>query len=512
MTKIRVKTIAGAALAASALFALTAPGASAAAAVKMPRVLDGFSDTQAIKVTLKVPSIPQLRAAMLAAGLPVDALPAVDVSEPLVKVIEIATNHGEAVRSVDDNDRISTKASGFSLPLRDGATTAGLTATHCKAATCTGEDANATKAAQRIELPAALGHVDVAGASSRTLTHLSTDQRTAAIDLNVSLESVLATEALGALRTALGTLTTQLNSTVVPQLNSTIDTVKTTVDGVAALAPLKEELDRVITIDHVKPIANLSEVSLLTGRVLSGSSTIATKDAGGMTGLLSTSESEIVNLELLDGWASVGSIKVAAEAFANSVKGLNTAKATSEMDVANVDLGGLLGIHLSADDLIHLTQSATLKNLVKDTAEAAGVKQDLTQIENAIELVYDTAGISVVRLDNTNRENIGRSGALSEATANSMMIQIAPKFPNVAKLQSGLASGTIPALADSDYVPTGLSLTVELPRAEAVVRATSVQSICVGSCVPITGLGTPWMVALSMIGLAILVRKFALAR
>ena len=501
MTKNRLKAIAAASAAASALFALTAPSAQAA---EIPKVLNGFADSQALHITLRAPSIPQLRAAMIAAGLPVDALPAVDVSEPLVQTLTVALNHGGTNKS-----GASMHSGGYAIAL-SGGDTEPTVETSCRAASCSGATAAQSLAAHRLDLPSSLGYLDIAGASSTSTTHLSTSSKTAAIDVNVSLESVLQNQSLAAVSSALETLRGQLNTTVVPALNGAIDTVQTTVDDVAALAPLKAELDRIITVDHVKPIPDLSKVDLVTGRVLAGAASLADETRDGTTGLLARSGSEIVDLELLGGWASIGSIKVLAEAFANSVKGAGGADANSRTDIANVDLGGLLGVHVSADDLIHLTQSSTVKALARDTMKELGLNQDITDIENAIELVYDVAGISIVKLGNT--EKVSPAGILAEATANSLLIKIEPKLPNFTKLQAGLAGGHVPLLADSDYVPTGLSLTVELPNASASVAATSVQSVCIGSCVPVTGIGTPWIVALSMLALALLVKRFALAR
>jgi hypothetical protein len=498
MASTRIKATAGIVFAASGLFALTAPSAQA---VTVPRVMNGVADSQALKVTLRVPSIPQLRAALVAAGLPVSALPNVDIGEPLVQVIEISTNHGGVTKS----DAIMN-AGGFARPL------AGALGEPLASETCSSGDgcsSNATVAAQRVELPSQLGHVDIAGALSKTLTPLSTVNKTAAVDVNVSLESVLQNATLSAVTGALETLRGQLNTTVVPALNGSIDTVKDTVDGIAALAPLKAELDRIVTVDHIKPIPDLSKVDLVTGRVLGGAAEIKDETVAGTTGLRATSASEIINLQLLGGWASIGSISVSADAFANSVAANHAAKAKAVTDIANVDLGGLLGVHISADDLIHLTESETMKALIRDTAKGLGVNQGLTNIENAIELVYDTAGISIVKLGNS--EQTTRTKA--EATANSLLVKIEPKLPNFTKLQAGLASGKVPALADSDYVPTGLSLTVELPSATAAVQAASVLGAdCIKSCVPVTGVGTPWMVAFALLGLAVTVRKFALSR
>lgn len=496
MGKTRVKVISAVAVGASALFALTAPAASAA----MPKVLNANAGSQALKVTLKVPSIPQLRAALIAAGLPVDAVPAVDVSPLATQVIDVARNGAAATKSAG-----TMHSEGFADPI-GGSIKSQNAQSSCNDAACD----NATNiVAQRIDLPNDLGYVDIAGATSVNPTHLRSAQKTAAVDVNLSLESVLNKE-LAAVAGVLDTLRTSLNTTVVPQLNSAIDTVKTTVDGVDALLPVKRELDRIITVDHVKPIPDLSEVDLVTGRVLGGIAKVTDETRNGMTGLAAHSESEIVNLSLLGGWATIGSIRVEADAFANSVKGAAGSDANSVTDIANVDLGGLLGVHISADDLIRLTESETLKAVARDTMKELGVNQDLTNIENAIELVYDTSGISVVKLSNT--EKVSPAGILAEAAANSLLIKIEPKLPNFNKLREGLAGGSVPLLANSDYIPTGLSLTVELPTATAWVQATSVKSVCVGSCVPITGVGTPWLLAIALIGMAIAVRKFALAR
>jgi hypothetical protein len=497
--KTRIKATAAAALATSALFAMTAPSASAA---DIPKVLNGNASAQAMVVNVTIPTVTQLRNAMVAAGLPVSAIPDLDIPEDGVHNLIISSDFAQATKA-----NAVMHADGWASPLR-GSVEVPRSETACAAATCS---ATESVAKQRVEVPLGLGFIDVAGASSATPTHLSSQQRTAAVEVDLSLRSVLDDGmALAAVGDALDTLRTQLNTTVLPPLNGAIDTVKTTIDGVAVLQPLKQEIDRIITVDHVKPLPDLSKADLVTATVLGGAASVTDETRSNMTGLSARSESTVIDLEILDGWASIDSIKVTAEAYANSVKGANGADANSHTDIANATFGGLLGVHVSADDLIHLSESETLKAVARDTVRELGLTNDISDIENAIELIYDVAGLSIVKVPNV--ESVSPAGIKAEASANSLVIKVQPKFPNFTKLQQGLAGGHVPLLADSDYIPSGISISVELPSATAAVQATTVRSVCIGSCVPVTGVGTPWIVAAILLGSALLVRRFVIVR
>lgn len=503
MTKNRsLKTLGLLSTGAFALFALTAPSAGAAG---IPRVMYAQADSKALTVTVNIPTLAELKGALVAAGAPIDALPTVDTLPSLDQAITISRTGATA-----NHGRDELGAGGFADPLGGVLSEVSALETHCTDASC---DSKKSHLPIRLDLPSpvALGHIDIAGAVSQSLTNLSSSQKVGLADIDLSLAPLLDDgRTLAAVGDALDQVTATINTTVLPPVNTAIDNVKSVVDGIAVLQPLKKEIDRVITVDHVKPLPALSKSDLVTGTVLASTSKVTDEVKGAMTGMRATAGSTIVDLKVLGGWISADSIKVAATAYANSVKGSNEAVAESKMDVLNASLGGLLGIHVSADDLIHLADSNTLKTVARDTLIEAGVPAAITDLENAIDILYTTAGVRIEKI--ANEELLGPSGITASASANSMRIVVEPMLPKVSALTARPTNGAmaVPALTKADYVPTGIRIAVDLPTAFATVGATVTESFCVGSCVPISGLESHWLFAIALLGGALAVRRFVL--
>ncbi|MFP5225745.1 MAG: hypothetical protein ACLGH3_09395 [Actinomycetota bacterium] len=493
----RVTTMA---FAVTGLFAMSMPSAQSA----IPPVINGQAYSEAMKVVVTIPSVAQVRQALLDAGYPVTAMPALDLGATSQTLV-ISSNYGDVTRT-----NATGAASSWAAPLL-GDTSMPKSSSRCDSTSCADE---ASLAKTRIELPAplALGSVDVAGALSRTTGNLRTQGTTGIVDIGLKLESLIGEgAALAAVGNALNTVRTTVNGSVLPVVNNSIDTVKSTLDGITALKPIKDELDRVITVGNIKPLPDIRTADLISGRVLAGAANLSDEPAKTLDGLRATSLTQIVDLGIFGGWVTADSIEVKASAFANGVKGEASAKADSKTDVVNLDVGGLLGVHVSSEDLARLLDPKTLKDAGGQTLENLGLGAAVTELENALDLAYGTAGITLEKL--ANEEKVSPAGTLATATANSLRLRIAPALPNYEKLMSINSGGSvIPKFTKSDFTPSGLSITVDLPSATAAVAATNVKPVCIGSCVPKTGVESKAVWALALLGLAVGVRRFALGR
>lgn len=503
MTQTLTKRFLVTGTAVAGLLALSMPAANSA--IKIPEVINGQAYSEAMKIVVTIPSAAQVRQALLDAGYPVTAMPALDIGATSQTLV-ISSNYGDVTRT-----RGTGAASSWAAPLL-GDTSMPKSSSRCDSTSCADE---ASLAKTRIALPAplALGSVDIAGALSRTTGNLKTQGNTGIVDVNLNLDSLIGAGApLAAIGEALNTVRTSVNTSVVPAVNSTVATVKTTLDGISALDPIRKEVDRVLTIGQLKPLPDLRTVDLVTARVLAGAASLADEPAATLAGLRATSLTEIVNLGVFGGWVSADSIAVKASAFANGVKGEANAQANSKTDITNLDVGGLLGVHVSSEDLARLLDAETLKTAGGETLKNLGLGAAVQELENALDLAYNTAGVSLEKL--ANEEKVSPLGILASATANSLRLRIAPALPNYAKLTAiGTTPGSIiPKLAKSDFTPTGLAITIDLPSATAAVAATSVKPVCIGSCVPKTGVESKALWALMLIGLALGVRRFALGR
>lgn len=490
-----------------AAFGLTALLAPSAGAASMPPVLSGEAKATALTVTVSIPSLAELRSALIAAGYPVSALPSVDILDDTLSLV-VASTDAQSTHSpgTTDIDAMNV-ASGWAAPLLGKPVSAPKSQTRCDTTSC----ANSVSVAKdTIVLPAPLdlGKIDIAGAHSSTTSYFDTVSETGLIDVDLSMGRLIGSGApLAAIGTALDQVRTAVNSNVVPPLNDSIDTVNAALNGVAPLQPLKRELDRIITVDHIKPLPDLRTVDLVTGRVLGSHSSLADATRANVTGLQAKAESQIVNLEVLGGWASIDSIHVLAEAYANGIKGKNDATSVSNTDIVNASLGGLLGIHVSAADLEHLLDPATLKGVVRDTLPPAA-SAAVDEIAAAIDIIYNVSNVTLERLSSS--KLVSPAGVKAQATSNSLRLRVAPQIPNFAKLTA--AGAGVPRLAKSDYTPSGLVISIDLPSASAAVAATNVLPVCIGSCVPITGVEHKVLFGLMLLGLAIGVRRYALSR
>jgi hypothetical protein len=123
-------------------------------------------------------------------------------------------------------------------------------------------------------------------------------------------------------------------------------------------------------------------------------------------------------------------------------------------------------------------------------------------------MLYNIAGITV--------ENVGtqivKQANFASAKAGTLRITVAPKLPVLGSL-SQLTGGAVPSLDSIKYVSTGIALQIELPNSSA---ASSVGAAVLGKTFPgpkaRTGVGTPFALAFVLIGAAIVVKRYALAK
>src|SRR5439155_390635 len=99
--------------------------------------------------------------------------------------------------------------------------------------------------------------------------------------------------------------------------------------------------------------AGLGEINIAGAQSITAN-VVNQRGASGQMGVLSTSNSQIANLDILKlgsgkGWAHIDAISLLPKAFGNGVKSEAIAEAKSS--ATGGDVGGLLGMHISNADL-----------------------------------------------------------------------------------------------------------------------------------------------------------------
>jgi len=495
----------GAAVVAMALGTLAIAGSGAGAAgANLPDILNGQSDAQALRLKVTVPGTAEIQAVLKEAGLDTSA---VDLSglglDGLTIDQKISLTHGEVLRSLEDG--ATDVASGWASVLQGLLGGDMPTAqTRCTGADCS--DAIATDAT-RIDLPLGLGHVILNGASSKTASLVDTRNDTALAQVLVDPEELLAT--LG-VDTQLRELTNTFNTTVIPVVNDVIETADETIHSLPLDNTEKDIIDRIVTLDPVDPLPDLTKVDLVSLDVLGSTSNIFPETRTGVEGLLAEASSKIANVALLGDWATIGSIDLKTEAYANGVKG--GAKAVATSNVVDANIGDGIGVHVSGADLQFLTNPVKVYETIrKDAQLLPELEGPLTQVANASKLLLQIAGIKV-ELFGT-EENAAKNGLWATSRAGSLKVTIEPQLIN----QAGLAAitsapvGTVPLLDnDKHFTSTGLRVELTAPEAYSAVSVGNVLDEF--NPPPTTGVATPLLASLMLLGGAITIRRFALAR
>ncbi|MGZ4206503.1 MAG: hypothetical protein ACXVQ6_01235 [Actinomycetota bacterium] len=528
-----------AAVVAVAVATFVAAGSGAQAAPALPNVLNGVADAQALHIKLQLPTLAELQSTLSQVlGVDTSALPALpsQVTELLNSVSNldevVSLNHGEVMHGVT---KTVDHALGFANPLTgtldSTLKTLGISGTAVSSGCTAGSPCTSSnplpsqvQGGQTIPIPY-LGTIKLAGAQSITKNMLDTQNLTGLVDVNLSLSGLLGAGApLSAVGDQLRSLTDALNTNVIGTVNGAlgpvIDTLNSTI-GQTPLAPVKEELDKLVTLNSViNAFPDLTKADLLDLSVLTAGANVA-KSVGqsGKVGLLSTSNSKIANLDILkmadaaEGWAHIDAINLSTTAFADGVKNDAIAKASSSATGGNI--GGLLGVHISNQDLADLLNGTAGTSTVTKALTQAGLDPaQIKTLTGAVDMLYNIAGITV--------ENVGtsiqKSATLASAKAGTLKITVAPKIPVLGDLVNQVTNAASTQSLDFNavkYVSSGIVLSIEAPNASAFSAMGDVHGVtCTVVCTPHarTGVGTPFAVAFILIGAAILVKRFALAK
>jgi hypothetical protein len=521
-----------------AVATFVATGSGAQAATSVPPILNGIADAQALHINLQLPTLASLQKTLSGVlGVPVSGLPALpaEVTNLLSTVSNldevVSLNHGEVLRGIKDT---INHAQGFAQPL-DGSLKSVLSAlgigstsvsSSCvQGSGCTSSNAlpEAVQNGLNVDLPAGLGSIKIAGAQSVTKNLLSTQNLTGLVNVKLGLSGLLGTGGvLAPVGDVLKQLTDTLNTQVIGAVNDAVTPVIDALNGVleqAPLAPVKAELDKLIDLKGViNAIPDLTKADLLDLSVLTaGADVVKSVGNSGAVGVLSTSNSKIANLDILklgnaDGWAHVDAINLATKAFANGVKADSIAEATQSITGGN--LGGLLGLHISNTDLADLLNGTAVTSTLQQVLQQAGLPSDLgDSLVGAVKMLYKIAGITV--------ENVGtqtkKTASFASASAGTLKITVAPQIPALGDLVSSLTGGAaaLPDLSAIKTVPSGIKLSLELPNASSVSAMGNVHGVTIpkGLKPPATtGVATPFVVAFALMGAAIIVKRYALAK
>lgn len=499
-----------------AMMAITGPASAEEAGIAGMNILNGKADSQALRVKLTLPSVDQLQDTLAQLGIETPVEVPADVKALLADVpttIEqvISLNHGEVLRA--DAEGNKDHASGFATSVIGDLIPEKTAESICVAGTDCSVGNSASTAAHQIDLPEGLGSIRVAGADSSSPSELETTNETALVKVDLDLKDLLATAGVSS---QLHTLTDTINTMVLPQVNSALSLVEGTLgDALEQNAPaVKEQLDKIITLGTINDIPNLDEVSLLSLKVLDGTANVMPKTVDGVEGLLAQSTSKVADVKVLGDWATIEAVGTETNSFANGQA--SGAYATSDAQIAGLNLGGALGIDVSEDELREVLSGDYLKNTVEGLG--ADLEQDVTEVVRALDLLHGIAGISYEFFKEDSE--FDDDGMWANASAGTLKLTVAPKIPvfNADEL-ADLDDGIVPELGEDDYVATGLSLELELPNSSSAVVLGDVLSNCVGKCGPTsfvlpgrTGVGTPLLVGVLLLGMAVVVRRFAMTK
>jgi hypothetical protein len=516
-----------------AVATFVAAGSGAQAAPALPSVLNGVADAQALHIELSLPTLPALQNTLSKVlGVPTAALPALPAQlTSLLSTVGnldevVSLNHGEVMHGVTKS---VDHALGFANPLTGtldsvlktlGVNSTAVSSSCTKNAGCTSSNPLPSQLQNglNIALPAGLGSIKIAGAQSLTSNVLNTQNLTGLVDIKLGLSGLLGTGgALAPVGAAIKQLTDTLNTQVITAVNGALGPVIDQLNGAiqqTPLAPVKAELDKLITLNKViNAIPDLTKADLLDLSVLTaGANVVKAVGASGATGIMSSSNSKIANLDILklgnaNGWAHVDAINLATKAFADGVKADSIASAVQSITGGN--LGGLLGLHISNGDLADLLNGKALTSTLQQVLKQANVPANVgDSLVGAVKMLYNIAGITV--------ENVGtqivKQANFASAKAGTLKITVAPKLPVLGSLSS-LAGGAVPSLDSIKYVSTGIALQIELPNSSAMsAMGATVLPVHFNTPHARTGVGTPFALAFILIGAAILVKRYALAK
>lgn len=478
------------------IMAITSPGAQAGKN-GLGDILNGRADAQAIKITLQLPSTTQLNAALAELGIPANVLPNGLLGATFTQVISL--NGAEVKRSLKGT---SDHASGFAAPLQGLLSQEKIT-TRCDAPVCGGSEASGGIELKVLDgiIPGGLGTIKIAPALSKTASLIDTRNETGLAHVDLSLANLFKVEAFAPLADALNTLRGTVNDTVLPTVNPILEQVGDTIAGILEGTALEDA----VKVGGINPIPDVTKMQLLNLDVMKSFANVYPhKPAGSVKGLLAESHAKITDLNILGDWATVDVVGLTTSAFANGKRG--NAFADADVDVLGADLGGLLELGIPVSTLQALGDGSAVKDVIENLGLPANVTDELLA---TIDLVYNTAGITIDAFGKTTK--VDPKGHFASATAGTLAITVEPAIPNLTKADlADLSDGIIPDLDKSDFVKLGLKVKVELPQSSAAVSEGAIEGETFPPP-PTTGVGTPLLAGIALIGSAVLVRRFALA-
>jgi hypothetical protein len=419
-------------------------------------------------------------------------------------------------------------------------------------------------AAQSITIPNGLGTIEIAGARSTSATPLSTDNASSLVKIHLDLRPLFGTAS--ALAEPVKTATDTVNASVVPAVNTALKTVEDTVkpnDFVPGL-----------TFSTMKNLPSIATVPLLDLTVLPGGASVNAGPGAKKVTASATSEivdlsvlGGWLNLKAVEAKADASysvptlpdldaSAKAIAKLAATDYKGaqaqlaaINKAiraagpakpDANRSLDVGGGTVGGIANLDL-AKVIDNFNGAAPIVKRVLATPALASVHDAIAPAANelvaAATLADQISGISIGRnfgskfhkdgkvgtlLTMTNKNNRIRVEVPSQgepdkevlaasAVSDQLTLDVAPKLPKLSALTAvPSAAGIVPRLGKSDFVPSGVTLHVDMPKAAAHLGNGNV--LALGVARARTGVGTHAFAALLLIGAAIVVKKYALTK
>jgi hypothetical protein len=560
-TQIRKLTMAFAV--AVGVLAIAGPGAQAGTLAPPPLLAQ--ADAEALKISLTLPPIDQLKSALATAGLPVNAVPDTGLKGLTIEAT-VSTTHGD-VWSANQNLPAgnSRTASGFGKVLSvsvsgiiDNQKDLTAVSSKCTARkvndnkfTCTSTKVAPADIPSKIELPLGIGVIEVAPASSVTNSVSATDNKIGLVHVHLDLSPLLGPgQTLATVGSAIDTAVAAVNKNVVGAINGVIDTVR----------PSLPHVDNV-TVGHMSPIPSITSAALLDMTVMPSGATIS-QVGGSSSGVLqSLAQSKVADIRLFDAdgsdpWVSIGSVVARADASAlgtlaqlgGSVsktvagKGMKEAKNETNALAGKYTAPGKASHSLQINDMrvggqaIKVTDGGldALRNgvapVLNDLGTRLGLPAQFANVVTGARLLDQMTGLSIQRVAGNAMTHKGklissaastRSGKAETASAagnlaydavadsGRITLMLQPKLPKLAALQAAPA-GTVPDLKAGDFVATGIALKVDLPNAHSfVTQGARVEALRFAR----TGVAGPmWMGACMLFGIALLVRKFALAK
>lgn len=489
-----------------AMMAIAGSGASAAS-TGLPVTVDAAAASQALRLKITLPSLAELEAILTKVTGQTVTLPDVDLPASIPTVIDqkISLNNATVLKSLKG----SNKAAGFAAATVGNLLPNANVATHCvKGGSCT--DNTQSLIAQTLSLPAGLGKVDVAAAKSSALSPTSSLNTTALAQVDLSLAELIKTAGLSE---TLKTLTDIVNAQVLPVVNQQLAAAEKTInDLLAAQAPaIKKEIDKVITLGTIKDLPQLDKVGLLNLTVLAANANTSPKTVGGVNGMLASARSKVTDLDILGGWATIDAVGLKSESYANGVKA--QAKAQSDAEIVGLDLGGALGIHVEEQDIKDfLGDPSTLIEAIAEDAPD-GLEEPFGEIVAALKLLQTIAGISFDFIEESTM--IDPKGQFAKSSAGTMVLRIEPKIPTLDALKNATpgVGGVVPRLKESDYVSAGIRIQLELPSAATSVAVNNpVKGQLFRGPDAKSGVGTPLLAVVMLLGAAFTIRRFALSK